>query len=59
MEEDFISIALIVFVMAVLAETIFGLQLSFIGDRQVANTFGHITSEWLLPLLFSVVFGHL
>ncbi len=34
-QEDFISIALIVFVMAVLAETIFGLQLSLVGDRQV------------------------
>ncbi|MEH1903198.1 MAG: rod shape-determining protein MreD [Nostoc sp.] len=31
-EEDFISIAVIVFVMAVLAETIFGLQLTLIGD---------------------------
>jgi len=34
-QEDFISIALIVFVMAILAETIFGLQLSLIGNRQV------------------------
>jgi rod shape-determining protein MreD len=34
-QEDFISIALIVFVMAVLAETIFGLQLSLTGNRQV------------------------
>ncbi|WGV27843.1 rod shape-determining protein MreD [Halotia branconii] len=34
-QEDFISIALIVFVMAILAETVFGLQLSLIGDRQV------------------------
>ncbi|MBH8550818.1 rod shape-determining protein MreD [Nostocaceae cyanobacterium CENA357] len=34
-QEDFISIALIVFAMAILAETIFGLQLSLIGDRQV------------------------
>ncbi len=34
-QEDFISIALIVFVMAILAETIFGLQLSLIGDRKV------------------------
>ncbi|MBD2679279.1 MULTISPECIES: rod shape-determining protein MreD [Nostoc] len=32
MEEDFISIAVIVFVMAVLGETIFGLQLTFMGD---------------------------
>jgi rod shape-determining protein MreD len=31
-QEDFISIALIVFVMAVLSEAIFGLQLAFLGD---------------------------
>ncbi|MBW4612079.1 MAG: rod shape-determining protein MreD [Desmonostoc vinosum HA7617-LM4] len=36
-EEDFISIALIVFVMAVLTETIFGLQLTLIGDRKIAD----------------------
>ncbi len=34
-EEDFISIALIVFVMAIAAETIFGLQLTLMGNRQV------------------------
>jgi rod shape-determining protein MreD len=34
-QEDFISIALIVFVMAILAETIFGVQLSLTGDRNV------------------------
>ncbi|MEH2295429.1 rod shape-determining protein MreD [Nostoc sp.] len=33
-EEDFISIAVIVFSMAVLAETIFGLQLTLIGDER-------------------------
>lgn len=33
-QEDFISIALIVFVMAVLAETVFGLQLTLASDRQ-------------------------
>ncbi|MEH1971405.1 MULTISPECIES: rod shape-determining protein MreD [unclassified Nostoc] len=33
-EEDFISIAVIVFVMAVLAETIFGLELTLIGDER-------------------------
>ncbi|MEH1941085.1 MAG: rod shape-determining protein MreD [Nostoc sp.] len=36
-EEDFISIAVIVFVMAALAETIFGLQLTLIGDRKVTD----------------------
>lgn len=34
-QEDFISIALIAFVMAILAETIFGLQLAFMGDRKL------------------------
>ncbi|MFM7407730.1 MAG: rod shape-determining protein MreD [Cuspidothrix sp.] len=33
-QEDFISIALIVFGMAVLADTIFAVQLSLIGDRR-------------------------
>ncbi|OUL22441.1 rod shape-determining protein MreD [Nostoc sp. 106C] len=33
-EEDFISIALIVFAMALVAETIFGLELSLMGDRK-------------------------
>ncbi|MCC5626072.1 rod shape-determining protein MreD [Nostoc sp. CHAB 5715] len=33
-EEDFISIAVIVFVMAVLAETIFGLQLTLMGNQR-------------------------
>ncbi|MEH2068836.1 MAG: rod shape-determining protein MreD [Nostoc sp.] len=32
MDEDFISIAVIVFGMAILGETIFGLQLTFMGD---------------------------
>jgi rod shape-determining protein MreD len=36
-QEDFISIALIVFAMAVLAETIFGLQLTWMGDRKVED----------------------
>ena len=34
-QEDFISIALIVFVMAIVAETIFGLQLALMNNRQV------------------------
>ncbi|MEH1812789.1 MAG: rod shape-determining protein MreD [Nostoc sp.] len=33
-EEDFISIAVIVFVLAVLAETIFGLQLTLLGNER-------------------------
>ncbi|WP_016949913.1 rod shape-determining protein MreD [Anabaena sp. PCC 7108] len=36
-QEDFISIALIVFGMAVLADTIFAVQLSFTGDRKVED----------------------
>jgi rod shape-determining protein MreD len=36
-QEDFISIALIVFGMAVLGETIFGLQLTWMGDRKVED----------------------
>jgi rod shape-determining protein MreD len=37
-EEDFISIAVIVFVLAILAETIFGLQLTLLGnERKVAD----------------------
>ncbi len=39
-EEDFISIAVIVFGMAVLAETIFGLQLTFTGDER------NVTDIW-------------
>ncbi|MBG1269033.1 rod shape-determining protein MreD [Nostoc sp. WHI] len=40
-EEDFISIAVIVFGMAVLAETIFGLQLTLIGDER------KVTDIWI------------
>ncbi|RUS95082.1 rod shape-determining protein MreD [Trichormus variabilis SAG 1403-4b] len=36
-QEDFISIALIVFGMAVLADTIFAVQLSLVGDRKVED----------------------
>ncbi|WP_026082873.1 rod shape-determining protein MreD [Mastigocladopsis repens] len=36
-QEDFISIALIVFAMAVLSETVFASQLSLMGDRNVAD----------------------
>ncbi len=36
-QEDFISIALIVFGMAVVAETIFASQLALMGDRNVAD----------------------
>ncbi|MCX7596803.1 MAG: rod shape-determining protein MreD [Fischerella sp.] len=36
-QEDFISIALIVFGMVVLAETIFASQLTFMGDRNITD----------------------
>jgi rod shape-determining protein MreD len=40
-QEDFISIALIVFGMAVVAETIFALQLVFSGDRNAADIWSY------------------
>jgi rod shape-determining protein MreD len=40
-EEDFISIAVIVFGMAVLAEAIFGLQLTLLGDQR------NVTDIWI------------
>ncbi|MEH2364789.1 rod shape-determining protein MreD [Nostoc sp.] len=46
-EEDFISIAVIVFGMAVLAETIFGLQLTLIGDdAEGGHSLRKITDIW-------------
>jgi rod shape-determining protein MreD len=36
-QEDFISVALIVFLMAVIAETVTALQFSFIGDRSLVE----------------------
>ncbi|MBD2411814.1 rod shape-determining protein MreD [Nostoc calcicola FACHB-389] len=46
MEEDFISIAVIVFVMAVLGETIFGLQLSFTGDAHGGHSLSQVGDIW-------------
>ncbi|MBD2357132.1 rod shape-determining protein MreD [Tolypothrix sp. FACHB-123] len=55
-EEDFISIALIVFAMAFISETIFGLELTWMGDRKaeyiwtyyqrVALASGILSSLW-------------
>ncbi|MEH2424410.1 MAG: rod shape-determining protein MreD [Nostoc sp.] len=45
-EEDFISIAVIVFGMAVLAETIFGLQLTLIGDAYGGHSLRKVTDIW-------------
>lgn len=60
-EEDFISIALIVFVMAFVAETIFGLELSLMGDykteyiwayyQRVALASAILSSLWA-PVLY-------
>ncbi|MDZ8184249.1 MAG: rod shape-determining protein MreD [Nostoc sp. ChiSLP02] len=46
MEEDFISIAVIVFVMAILGETIFGLQLTFMGNAYGGQNPRHIGDIW-------------
>ncbi|MEH2238053.1 rod shape-determining protein MreD [Nostoc sp.] len=45
-EEDFISIAVIVFGMAVLAETIFGLQLTLTGDAYGGHSLRKVTDIW-------------
>jgi rod shape-determining protein MreD len=45
-EEDFISIALIVFVMSVLAETIFGLQLTLMGDAYGGHSLRKTEDIW-------------
>ncbi|MEH2347107.1 MAG: rod shape-determining protein MreD [Nostoc sp.] len=45
-EEDFISIAVIVFVMAVLAETIFGLQLTLTSDAYGGHSLRKVTDIW-------------
>ncbi|GAX37070.1 hypothetical protein NIES3585_31100 [Nodularia sp. NIES-3585] len=46
MEEDFISIALIVFVMAVVAETIFGLQLTLMSYAEGGQSLRQVSSIW-------------
>lgn len=45
-QEDFISIALIVFAMAVLSETIFGLQLTLMRDAQGGQSLRQVESIW-------------
>lgn len=40
-QEDFISIALIVFFMAIIAETVMAIQFGFVGDRQIAQIWIH------------------
>lgn len=46
MEEDFISIALIAFGMAFLAETIFGLQLTLMGDAYGGHGLRKVVDIW-------------
>lgn len=52
-QEDFISIALIVFVMAILAETIFGLQLTVMGDRKTEYIWGYYQRVALASAILS------
>jgi len=46
MEEDFISIALIAFGMAFLAETIFGLQLTLMGNANAGQSLRKVADIW-------------
>jgi rod shape-determining protein MreD len=46
-EEDFISIALIVFVMAVVAETIFGLQLTLMSKVSDGQSLRRVEDIWI------------
>ncbi|MBH8566154.1 rod shape-determining protein MreD [Nostoc sp. CENA67] len=52
-QEDFISIALIAFVMAILAETIFGLQLTLMGDRKVEDIWAYYQRVALASAILS------
>ncbi len=52
-QEDFISIALIVFGMAVLVETIFAFQLIFMGDRNTADIWGYYQKVALASAIVS------
>lgn len=52
-QEDFISIALIAFVMAILAETIFGLQLALMGDRKVEDIWAYYQRVALASAILS------
>lgn len=52
-QEDFISIALIVFAMAVLAETIFATQLTLMGDRNVGDVWTYYQKVTLASAILS------
>ncbi|QLE58811.1 rod shape-determining protein MreD [Nostoc sp. TCL26-01] len=53
MQEDFISVALIVFGMAVLAETVFGMQLTLAGDRQTTDIWAYYQRVTLASAILS------
>jgi rod shape-determining protein MreD len=52
-QEDFISIALIVFVMAVVADTIFAFQLSWEGNRHAASIWTYYQRATLASAILS------
>jgi rod shape-determining protein MreD len=52
-QEDFISIALIVFGMAVLAETIFASQLTLMGDRNITDIWAYYQKVALASAIVS------
>lgn len=52
-QEDFISIALIVFGMSVLSETIFALQIMWMGDRNVENIWTYYQKVVLASAILS------
>ncbi|MEA5583478.1 rod shape-determining protein MreD [Nodularia harveyana UHCC-0300] len=56
-QEDFISIALIVFVMAIVSETIFGLQLSWMGNRNVEDIWAYYQRGTLASAILSSLWG--
>ena len=52
-QEDFISIALIVFIMSVLSETIFASQMIWMGDRNVENIWTYYQKVVLASAILS------
>ena len=52
-QEDFISIALIVFAMSILGETIFALQMIWMGDRNVENIWTYYQKVVLASAILS------
>ncbi|MBJ7297125.1 MAG: rod shape-determining protein MreD [Nostocales cyanobacterium LE14-WE4] len=52
-QEDFISIALIVFAMAVVADTIFAFQLSWVGNRHAASIWTYYQRATLASAILS------